>query len=352
MASIGERVLVTGGSGFVATHCILQLLEKGYNVITTVRSLALVDEVRDSLKRGGAAEERVKSVDFSAADLSKDDGWDEACKGCTYVLHIASPFPASAPKHENDLIVPARDGALRVLKSAKGSGTVKRVVMTSSFAAIGYGHSDDAQKLFTEEDWTNLENPAVPVPPYQKSKTIAERAAWDFVTKNAGSIELAVVNPTLILGPVLSKRYASSVELVSRLINGQIPGCPDLVFGVVDVRDVASLHILAMTDPKANGQRFLATADGKFLSVHDMALALKNRLGEKAKKVSTRKLPNILLRILGFFDPSVRMVLPELSKYKNASNEKAKATLGWQPRSPEDALVATVQSLEQLGLVK
>lgn len=254
MASIGERVLVTGGSGFVATHCILQLLEKGYNVITTVRSLALVDEVRDSLKRGGAAEERVKSVDFSAADLSKDDGWDEACKGCTYVLHIASPFPASAPKHENDLIVPARDGALRVLKSAKGSGTVKRVVMTSrsvslrecdcgkhttdsrcqSFAAIGYGHSDDAQKLFTEEDWTNLENPAVPVPPYQKSKTIAERAAWDFVTKNAGSIELAVVNPTLILGPVLSKRYASSVELVSRLINGQIPGCPDLVFGVVD----------------------------------------------------------------------------------------------------------------------
>lgn len=186
--------------------------------------------------------------------------------------------------------------------------------------------------------------------------------------KNPESIELAVVNPTLILGPVLSKGYASSVEVVSRLINGQLPGCPDLIFGIIDgtssscsmpsssndelVRDVASLHLLAMTDPQAKGQRFLATADGNFLSVYDMALALKSRLGEKAKRVPTRKLPNFLLRLFGLFDPSVRMVLPELSKYKSASNEKAKATLGWQPRSPEDALVATAQSLEELGLVK
>lgn len=229
---MNDLILVTGGSGFVGSHCILMGLQKGYRVRTTVRSLQRADEIRQMLVAGGASQEQADSVEVCAAELMKDDGWEAACEDCTYVLHVASPFPMSPPKHEDDLIVPAREGTLRVLKAAKAAKTVKRVVITSSVAAVAYGHADRGKdRPFTEKDWTAMENPARPVPPYQKSKTIAERAAWDWVEKEGGDLELATVNPGGIFGPILGKAYATSVEIVVRLMNGAIPGLPDLSFG-------------------------------------------------------------------------------------------------------------------------
>jgi dihydroflavonol-4-reductase len=298
------------------------------------------------LRKGGAGDAGNR-LTFFAADLNADAGWAEASAGCDYVLHVASPFPSTVPRDENELIVPARDGALRVLRAARDAG-VKRVVLTSSFADIGYG-SKGRTAAFTEEDWTDLNDPGVQ--PYQKSKTIAEREAWDFIAREGGGLELAVVNPVGIFGPVLGPDYSTSILVVKRLMDGSIPGCPDLWFGVVDVRDVADLHLKAMTDPAARGERFLATA-GDFTSFRQIAQILKEGVGEAARKVPTRLLPSWLLRAIALFDPQVRGVLPELGERKNASNEKARRLLGWSPRSPKDAALATAQSLLKLGLLK
>jgi nucleoside-diphosphate-sugar epimerase len=341
------RVLVTGGTGFVGAHCLIQLLAAGHETRATVRDLKRESDLRAMLRQGGAGEVGERLTLFRA-DLSADSGWAEAAAGCDTVLHVASPFPVTVPKDENELIVPARDGALRVLKAARDAG-VKRVVLTSSFVAIGYGAPKDRTALFTEDDWTNLNDPGVQ--PYGKSKTIAERAAWDFIAREGGQLELAVVNPTLIFGPVLGSDVSASIVLVKRLLDGSLPGCPDLWFGVVDVRDVADLHIRAMTDPAAPGERFLATS-GDFVNVRQIAKILKDGMGERARKVPTRSLPNWLMRAIGPFDPQVRAILPELGKRKNASNEKARRLLGWAPRTTEEAVLATARSLSELGLVK
>jgi dihydroflavonol-4-reductase len=341
------RVLVTGGTGFVGAHCLIQLLAAGHETRTTVRNLARENDVRAMLRKGGAGDAGNR-LTFFAADLNADAGWAEAVAGCDYVLHVASPFPAAIPKDENELIVPARDGALRVLRASRDAG-VKRVVLTSSFAAIGYGFKGRTA-TFTEEDWTNLNDPGIQ--PYQKSKTIAEREAWNFIAREGGGLELAVINPVGIFGPVLGPDYSTSILIVKRLMDGSIPGCPDLWFGAVDVRDVADLHLKAMTDPAAHGERFLATG-GDVVSVLGIAQILKENFGDAARKVPTRSLPTWLLRVIGLFDFQVRAVLPELGKqHKNASNEKARRLLGWSPRSPKDAVLATARSLLELGLVK
>ena len=342
----GEHVLVTGGSGFIGAHCILQLLAAGYRVRTTVRSLSREADVRAMLKTGGGALPGDR-LSFAAADLTSDAGWPEAVKGCDFVLHVASPFPAGVPKHEDDLIVPAREGALRLLRAARGAG-VKRVVLTSSFAAIGYGHPPTTQ-AFTEETWTDLNGRHVSA--YAKSKTLAERAAWDYVAGEGKGLELAVVNPVGVFGPVLGADYSTSILIVQRLMDGAMPGCPNLLFGIVDVRDVADLHLRAMTDPAAAGQRFLAVT-GDFRSIQDIARALKARLGETARRVPTRALPDWLVRTVALFDKSVALITSELSVYRNATNEKARRLLGWTPRSAEDAIVATAESLLRLGLLK
>src|SRR5271154_1488231 len=340
-------VLVTGGSGFVGAHCVIVLLTAGYKVRTTVRSLTREDEVRKMLQTGGVPDSLLTNLSFAAADLTQDDGWPEAVSGCTYVLHVASPFPAGAPKHEDDLIIPAWEGTLRVLRAAKAAA-VKRVVVTSSFAAIGYGHPQQ-DKPFKEETWTNLASRDVPL--YQKSKTIAERAAWDFIKGDDGKgLELAVVNPVGIFGPVLGKDFATSIILVQRLLNGDLLGCPQISLGVVDVRDVASLHLLAMTHENAAGERFIAISPPS-MTIQEMAVVLKKRLPEVARKAPTRVLPNLLLRIVGLFDKEVAFIIGELVK-KDATNEKAKRILGWNPRSPEDALVASAESLVKFGLLK
>jgi len=337
------RVLVTGGSGFVGVHTIVQLLAAGYAVRTTLRNLQREAEVRAMIKQGGVATEG--RLAFVVADLDGDRGWAEATADCEYVLHIASPFPMKVPKHEDELIAPARDGTLRVLRAARAAG-VKRVVVTSSFAAVGYGQ-DPSITRFDEANWTNLD---ADLAPYVKSKTLAERAAWDFMAAEGGLLELAVVNPVVILGPLLGTDVCTSVRIIQRLMDGSVPGCPNLQFGVVDVRDVADLHLRAMTNPAAAGQRFLAVA-GDFLSMQEIARILKARLGAAAKRVPTRVLPNWLVRMAALADPSVKQILPELGKTKNAGSEKAKRLLAWTPRSTEEAIVATATGLIRLGLL-
>jgi len=338
-------VLVTGGSGFIGCHCILQLLAGGHQVRTTVRGLKREGDVRAMLKEGGADPgDRLSVV---AANLESDAGWPEAVAGCEYVLHVASPFPPNVPKHEDELIVPAREGALRVLRASRDAG-VKRVVLTSSFAAIGYGHKPQ-NRPFDETSWTDPNGEGVL--PYVKSKTLAERAAWDFIASDGRTLELSVVNPVGVFGPVLGPDYSTSILLVQRLMDGAMPGCPRLYIGVVDVRDVADLHIRAMTHPAAKGERFLAVA-GDFVAMLDIAKILKSRMGASAKRVPTRQLPNWLVRIAALRDSAVKQILPELGKPKNATHEKAKRVLGWAPRSIEESIVATAESLLRLGLLK
>ncbi|MCR5859466.1 aldehyde reductase [Mesorhizobium sp. J428] len=338
-------VLVTGGSGFIGAHCIVRLIAAGYRVRTTVRSLAREADVREMLKEGGC--EAGDRLSFAEADLMRDAGWLEAAAGCDYVLHVASPLPVAQPNDADELVRPARDGALRVLRAARDAG-VKRVVMTSSFAAIGYGNTPSGG-VYTEKDWTDTDKP---IGAYVKSKALAERAAWDFLAREGNGLELATVNPVVVLGPVLGRDYSASVVLIETLLKGGAPAVPKLMFGVVDVRDVADLHLLAMTRPEAKGERFLAVA-GDFLSVREIALALKAGMGPAAAKVPTWVAPNWVIRLGALFSPTLRTVAgPELGREKNASAAKARQMLGWSPRSPQEAIVATGESLVRLGLVK
>jgi nucleoside-diphosphate-sugar epimerase len=352
-----STVLVTGGSGFIGSHCILQLLAAGHRVRTTVRSLDRVPGVRYMLQLGGAPADY--DLSFFVADLESNPGWREAVEGCEYVLHVASPFPARLPKHEDELILPAREGTLRVLRAARDAG-VWRVVLTSSFAAIGYGHKQQ-DTPFDENWWTDHTSGEAQA--YVKSKTFAERAAWRFISSDGvqlsgiraersllGAVELAVINPVSVFGPVLGPDYATSVLFVQRLLDGAIPGCPNLALGAVDVRDVADLHIRAMTHPAAAGERFLAVA-GDFLPIVEIARILKSRLGQAARRVPSHQLPDWLVRLAALRDPAVRQILPELGKKKNATSAKARFLLGWSPRPAEEAIVATAESLLRLGLV-
>ena len=345
-----STVLVTGGSGFIGAHAILQLLAAGHQVRTTVRNLNRQTDVRTMLKIGGADAATLSSdrLTFFAADLENDAGWKEAVAGCDFVHHVASPIPPNAPKHEDDLIIPAREGALRVLRASRDAG-VRRVVMTSSFAAIGYGHNPQAAP-FDETSWSDLTGTRE-VAAYPKSKTLAERAAWDFIAKEGGKLELSVVNPVAVFGPVLGPDYSPSILIVQKLMDGALPGCPRVSFGAVDVRDVADLHLRAMTNPAAKGERFLAVA-GANIWMLEIAQLLKARMGEAAKRVPTRKLPDFLLRLAALRDPAVKLIVPELGVVKSSTNAKAKRLLGWNPRSNEDSVIATAESLVRLGLLK
>ncbi len=333
-------VLVTGGSGYLAGFLIRRLVEHGWTVHATIRNLARETEVRETL---GVDDARLK---IFAADLMRDDGWAEAVAGCSFVAHVASPFPATAPKHEDDLIVPAREGTLRVLRVARDAG-VRRVVATSSAAAIAYGHGK-GNRTFSEADWTNVDAPGVY--PYIKSKTIAERAARDWMAAEGGGMEYCSINPTAILGPVLGADYSTSLELVKKLLEGAFPGTPDFGFGIVDVRDLADLHVLALTVPGLDGERFAAS--GRFMKLNDIAHVLKDRLGTEARKVPTRKLPDWLVRIVARFDPMVRQVVSELGNVRNIDASHAKSVLGWETRDEADTIEDTARSLIAQGLVK
>lgn len=342
-----DRVLVTGGTGFVGAHCLVDLLAHGYTVRTTVRDLKRAEDIRAMLRVGGVAEDAIAGVEFAQANLLEDTGWQAAVAGCTYVQHVASPFPEHVPKDENELIAPAREGTLRVLRAARDAG-VRRVVVTSSFAAIGYGHPASKQR-FDENDWTIVDGPGVF--PYQKSKTLAERAAWEFVRREGVGMELSVVNPVGIFGPVLGPDYSTSIVLLKRVLRGDVPGMPNFSFGIVDVRDVASLHRLAMVSPEAAGERFLSTTE-HFIPAVEMAKILKERMGAQGRRVKVHVLPNFMIKLVALFDKGVAQVVPELGKVKDATSEKAQRVLGWQPRSVVEAIVSSGESLERLGLLK
>jgi dihydroflavonol-4-reductase len=337
-----KTVLVTGGSGYIAAYVIAELIRQGFAVRATVRNLSREAEVRAALTKITDP----SNIKFFAADLNSDAGWAEAVAGCTYVQHVASPLPSSNPKDDDELVRPARDGALRVMKAARDAG-VKRVVMTASVACIAYGHGSST-KTYTEADWTDETNLA-DTSPYERSKTIAERAVRAWAKTDAGALEFVTIHPGLVLGPVLGNDFSSSIEAIKKLMEGSVPGLPRFGWPLVDVRDVASMHVSAMLAPNVSGERFIAAAD--FWWMKDLAAALKRRLGAKAKKIPSLQLPDFAVRLAALFDPVVRDRLFELGKERRVSHEKATRILGWVPRSTEDSAVDTAESLLAQGLV-
>jgi dihydroflavonol-4-reductase len=335
----GQTVLVTGGSGFLGGWCVIELLRRRYSVRTTVRSLSREAQVRAAV---GSEVDPGDRLTVLAADLTGDEGWAEAVRGCDYVLHVASPFPPKQPKDPDELIVPAREGTLRVLRAGLDGG-VRRVVVTSSVAAIRLADGSATRPL-DERDWTDPDSPGLT--PYVRSKTIAERAAWELVRERGEEDRLAVVNPGAIIGPVLNDDLSYSLQAVQRMLEG-VPGAPKLGFSVVDVRDVADLEIRAMTMPEAGGERFIATT--QFLWMAEIGAVLRERLGERASKVPTRTLPNVLVRGMALFDPGIRSVVGGLGKRTDLSSEKARTSLGWAPRPVEDTIAETGDSLIRHG---
>ena len=350
MQQTDKVVLVTGGSGYIAGFLIQQLLGEGWHVRTTVRNPAREAALRPLL--GGTTE----TLRFFTADLTSDPGWAEAMAGCSHVAHVASPFSTNAPRHEDELIIPARDGVLRALLFAREAGVV-RFVQTSSVAAIAYGHgknehSGKGSHKFTEADWTDLNGPGVYA--YVKSKTIAERVARDWIAAENGgagaAMEFVSVNPSAVLGPVWNDDFSASIEVVRQLLGGLLPGCPDLGFGIVDVRDVADLHVRALTAPGIAGERFIAA--GPFMKMIDVARVLKARLPEHARKVPTRRLPDWLVRVAALFIPMLRQITGELGNVRDADASHALNVLGWKTRPPEQSIVDCALSLIDRGVVK
>jgi dihydroflavonol-4-reductase len=334
VAEHDSPVLVTGGSGFLAGHVILRLLADGYRVRTTVRSPSREADVRSAVQRAGA---EAGGLEFASADLTADDGWTAAVSGCEYVMHVASPFPSRQPNDENDVIVPAREGTVRVLRAA-ADAHVRRVVMTSSFAAVGYSPKP-SREPYDESDWTD---PSGLQSPYVKSKTLAEREAWKFAAANA--VELSVINPVGIFGPVLGNEMAASVLIVKRLLDGRPPVLARASFAVVDVRDVADLHVRALTDPRAAGQRFLA-ASGQPVTLPEIAQILRARLGPAGRRVPTRELPDWAVRAVARVVPALAEIAGLLGEPKLLSTAKATELLDWKPRPVADTMVDTAESL-------
>jgi nucleoside-diphosphate-sugar epimerase len=334
---MSETVLVTGGSGFVGGWCVVELLKRGYAVRTTVRSLSKAPAVYAMVAKAVDPADR---LEFFAADLTQDEGWDEAVAGCDYVLHVASPLVGNDPRDPDSFIIPARDGTLRVLRAATRAG-VKRVVMTSSTAAscppVDSGDSFDND----ESLWTDPSHPSIN--PYRQSKTLAERAAWDFMDEALSSTTLTTILPSAIFGPVLTTENLGSVQVISRLLSGRLAGTPRLGFSIVDVRDLAQLHIRAMTTPEAAGHRFIAAGD--YLWMADIARILRSQLGDRASKVPTRGLPDFVLRIASLFDPPLRFLTPSLGRKHTFTSAKAQRMLGWKPRPVTATLIDCAESL-------
>lgn len=335
-------VLVTGGSGFIGGWCIIKLLEQGFAVRATVRHLDRAQAVRAVLGKMIDPQDRLS---FHAAELTADGGWDAAASGCDYVLHVASPVVIAEPKDPDDLVRPARDGTRRVVGAALKAG-VKRIVLTSSVAAASR-RAEVANSVSDETVWTDLSDPKLSA--YARSKTLAERLAWELV-EGASATTLATVNPSVVLGPVLSADYSQSVQVIEQLLSGKVPAIPRLGFSIVDVRDVADLHVRAMLAPEAAGQRFIAA--GSFAWMADMADLLRAQLGDAANKVPLRHAPDFLVRLLSLFNGELRAVTPRLGKRREFTSAKAQSMLGWTPRSLEDSVLDCARSLVAVGSIR
>ncbi len=333
--------LVTGGTGYIGGELIRQLLGRGWTVHTTVRDKARSEA--GLLARFGDTGGRLKVFQ---AELMSDAGWAEANKGCTHVAHVASPIAASTPRDENDMIVPAREGTLRALRFARAAG-VKRFVQTSSMAAVAYGRSEKDYTV-SESDWTDITHPDVY--PYVKSKTISERAARDWVAAQGGDMEFVSVNPAMVLGPVESADFSASVEAVKQLMDGSMPMAPDLGFAVVDLRDVADLHVRCLEEPGLAGERFLAA--GRFMKMIEVGEVLRRGLRDKARKVPTKVMPGWMVSILALFNPAVRSIRAELGKFRHVDASHALNRLGWKARPEEESILDCANSLIDKGVVK
>lgn len=335
-------VLITGISGFIARHCAVEMLRAGYGVRGTVRSLQRSAEVKASL----ANHADVARLDFAQADLESDAGWDKAVAGCALVLHVASPFPARQPRDEQELIRPAVQGTLRVLRLAAATG-VERLVQTSSMVAVMYGHPHARTAPFTEADWTRVDSPGVTA--YAKSKTLAERAAREFMQQDRSGLHYSSVNPGLVLGPALDRDIGTSAQIIQMFLRGKYPGAPRLSIPCVDVRDVARMHRLALETTAPSGGRYLGAADCLWLI--DIARAIRQSLGTTARKVPTRVLPDWAVKLAGIFDPAARLAVPDLGREFRVDTALTRRTLGMEFIPAPEAAAAMAKSLVELQLV-
>lgn len=336
-----KKMLITGASGFIATHCILELLKNGYDVKGTVRNLNRTGKIQETLRKKTS---KADAIEFVRAELTDAVSLEKAVKGCSGVLHIASPAPIMPPKNADEVIIPAREGALNVLKAAKKFG-IPRVVMTSSAAAVG-GRGREVSRTYSESDWANINDPDQS--PYSLSKTIAESAAWEFVKKH-GVPELAIINPSFVFGPALEEDYGSSLEILYRILSGKYLMVPKLGFEIVDVRDVAVLHRLAYESPDANGRRFLCSSGYRWMK--DICIFLKENFPKYRGKISIREMPNCIFKVIAIFDRSAAMFVPKLEVKKELDTSPAREVLGWTPRSPEESIKSGAQSLIDLGII-
>lgn len=339
-----QNVLVTGGSGFIAGHCILQLLERGFCVRATIRSPAKEAAVRAVLEEAGMVPGA--GLTFVAADLMRDEGWAQAMEGIDAVLHLASPVRPGQVASEDEVIGPAVDGTLRVLRAAHHAG-VKRVALTSAFHAVSWGHPH-GDHIFTEADWTNLDGPGVDA--YGKSKTLAERAAWDFVAREGG-LELTALLPVAVMGPVMGREISGANHIIQRMLNGDMPAFPNLFIPIVDVRDVALAHVLAIEAPGVAGERFLIS-NGPALAMKEIGRTIRSAVGDAASKVPKSVMPDAMMRAIGLFRDDVRPFLHDLGYAKKTSNSKAREWLGWTPRDAHEAIAAAAESMVSKQLVK
>ena len=336
-----ETVLVTGGTGFIGLHCLQQLLDKGYKVRTTIRSESRKQEVMDAMKKHSS---NCENLEFFITDLLNDDGWKEAVEGSKYVLHVASPFFLGEPENEDVFIKPAVEGTLRVLKAC-ADADVEKVVLTSSFAAVGYGHPRE-KEVYTEEDWSSVDGE---ISPYAKSKTLAEKAAWEFVEslEESKKFELTVINPVAVTGPMLTNDIGSSNDFLLKLISGSMPACPKIHMGYIDVRDVAKAHIFSMTEEKTNGERIIVSENEMFFAEVGKTL---NEAG--FKKSPTKEMPNFLVKIMSLFVGELKGLLSALNRKGDIDKTKAKSFFNWDYISTEQSVTETARQLQDMGLTK